>query len=157
MKKTAVITGTFDPITNGHMDLVLRCHAVFERVVLLVCQNGEKHCFFSAEERLAMATDALQGLPGVRAELATGLVADFLRSEDGVLVRGVRSGSDADYEIPMAQINRKLCGADTLLLPVRPEFMHLSSTYIRDMIRHGIDISDEVPRSVVLTLASRGR
>lgn len=116
--RTAVLPGSFDPITVGHLDLAARAAALFDRVILCVMINGEKRSLFTMEQRLEMARAALAGIPNARAEAWDGLLADF------------------GWELQLAQINRDLNpDLDTILLPARPEHLHISSTMVREMIR----------------------
>lgn len=145
--KTAVCPGSFDPITVGHLDLVCRAAAIFDQVILCVMVNGEKHHMFSLEERLELARAATSHLPNVRAEACGGLLAGFAREKGAcALVKGVRGGGDLDWEAQMAQINRDLHpGLDTILLPARPEHLHISSTLAREMLRHHQSLDRYIP------------
>ena len=136
--KTAVCPGSFDPITVGHLDLVERAAAIFDRVIVCVMVNSEKHPMFSLAERLSLVRAAVAHLPGVSAESCGGLLADFARERGArTLVKGARGGVDFDWEMQMAQINRDLWPQlDTVLLPARPEHLHISSTMVREMLRH---------------------
>lgn len=152
--KIAVCPGSFDPITVGHLDLAERAAAIFDQVILCVMVNGEKHPFFSLEERLALARAAVAHLPNVTAEGCDGLLADFARERGAVaLVKGARTGSDFDWEMQLAQINRDLCpGLDTILLPARPEHMHISSTMVREMLRYHQALSPYIPAGALRVL-----
>lgn len=145
--KIAVCPGSFDPITVGHLDLVERSAAVFDQVILCVMVNSEKHPMFSLEERLELAQAAIAHLPNVRAEACGGLLADFARERGALaLVKGARGSADFDWEAQLAQINRDLCpGLDTLVLPARPEHVHISSTMVREMIRHYQELDRYIP------------
>lgn len=145
--KTAICPGSFDPITVGHIDLAARAAAIFDRVILCVMVNAEKRHMFSLTERLELARAATAGLPNVEAAACDGLLADFARSQDAcALVKGVRGAGDLDWEIQMAQINRDLCpGLDTVLLPARPEHLHISSTLVREMLRYGRTPAPYIP------------
>lgn len=135
--KLAVCPGSFDPITVGHLDLVERAAAIFDRVVVCVMVNGEKHPMFTLEERLEMIRGAVAHMPGVEAAVCGGLLADFARERGAAaLVKGARGEADFGWELQLAQINRDLNpDLDTILLPARPEHLHISSTMVREMIR----------------------
>ena len=135
--RTAVLPGSFDPITVGHLDLAARAAALFDRVILCVMINGEKRSLFTMEQRLEMARAALAGIPNARAAAWDGLLADFARERGAAaLVKGARGEADFGWELQLAQINRDLNpDLDTILLPARPEHLHISSTMVREMIR----------------------
>lgn len=145
--KIAVCPGSFDPITVGHMDLAARAAAVFDKVILCVMVNGEKRHMFSLEERLALARAAAASIPNVEAAACDGLLADFARDRGAcALVKGVRGAADLDWETQMAQINRDLNPRlDTILLPARPEHLHVSSTLVREMLRYGRPLAAYIP------------
>ena len=145
--RTAVLPGSFDPITVGHLDLAARAAALFDRVILCVMINGEKRSLFTMEQRLEMARAALAGIPNARAEAWDGLLADFARERGAAaLVKGARGEADFGWELQLAQINRDLCpGLDTILLTARPEHRHVSSTMVREMLRYRQDLSHYIP------------
>ena len=136
--RRAVCPGSFDPVTVGHMDLAARAAAIFDRVILCVMVNGEKRHMFTLDERLALVRAAAAAIPNVEAAACDGLLADFARAQGAcALVKGVRGAADLDWETQMAQINRDLCPQlDTILLPARPEHLHISSTLVREMLRY---------------------
>ncbi len=127
--------------------LAERAAAIFDRVILCVMVNGEKHPMFSLEERLELARAASAHLPNVEAAACGGLLADFAREQGAcALVKGVRGSADFDWELQLAQINRDLCpGLDTILLTARPEHRHVSSTMVREMLRYRQDLSHYIP------------
>ncbi len=152
--KLAVCPGSFDPITVGHLDLVERAAAIFDRVVVCVMVNGEKHPMFTLEERLEMIRGAVAHMPGVEAAVCGGLLADFARERGAAaLVKGARSSADFDWEFQMAQINRDLCQRlDTVILPARPCHLHISSTMVREMIRYRQSLDGCVPPGAAAVL-----
>jgi len=145
--RIAVCPGSFDPITVGHLDLVERAAAIFDQVIVCVMVNGEKHPMFTPQERLELAEAALGHIPNAKAMACTDLLADFAREQGAcALVKGARTGSDFDWEIQLAQINRDLYPElDTVILPARPEHLHISSTMVREMIRYHQKLDDYVP------------
>lgn len=152
--RIAVCPGSFDPVTVGHLDLVERAAALFDEVVLCVMVNGEKRPMFSLDERLELARAAVAHLPSVRAESCSGLLADFARERGAcALVKGVRGGTDFDWEMQLARINRDLCPAlDTVLLPARPEHTHISSTMVREMLRYHQALDRYIPSGAMNAL-----
>lgn len=152
--RIAVCPGSFDPITVGHLDLIRRSAAIFDQVVVCVMVNGEKHPMFTPEQRLALVRQAVEGLSNVRAEVWTGLLAEFARRVGAcALVKGLRCGGDFDWEYQMSQINRTLEPAlDTVLLPAREEHLHISSTMVREMIRYHQDLEPYVPAGTAAML-----
>lgn len=149
--RTAICPGSFDPITLGHLDVVRRAAKLFDRVIVLVLSNGEKdRGMFAPRRRLELAKLAVDGLPNVEADLWTGLLADYARQQGAcALVKGVRNGTDFDWEDQMAWINRSLAEElETVLLPASPEYSWFSSTMAREMIRYGQDLTKYLPSGV---------
>ena len=153
--RTAICPGSFDPITVGHLDLAERAAAIFDEVVVCVMVNGEKRTMFTPRQRLEMVRAAVGHLPNVRAALWEGLLADFARREGArALVKGARGGTDFDWEYQMAQINRDLWPElDTVILPAQTRHLHISSTMVRDFIRHGQRLEGIVPPGAIPVLA----
>lgn len=147
----AVFPGSFDPVTLGHMDVIERAAALFDRVYICAMVNGGKSPMFTTEQRLEMLRAAVEALPNVTAELWTGLLADYAREKDARwLVKGARNATDFDAEFGMAQINRGLDQRlDTVLLPARAQFLHFSSTMVREMIKYGRPLDGYMPRAAV--------
>lgn len=149
--RTAICPGSFDPITLGHLDVVRRAAKLFDRVIVLVLSNGEKdRGMFAPRRRLELAKLAVDGLPNVEADLWTGLLADYARQKGAcALVKGVRNGTDFDWENQMAWINQSLVEElETVLLPASPEYSWFSSTMAREMIRYGQDLTKYLPSGV---------
>lgn len=144
---TAVFPGSFDPVTVGHLDIIERAAAIFDRLVVCIMVNGGKHPLFSMEERLRFLRASIAHIPNARAELCGGLLADFAREQGArTLVKGVRGCTDFDWEFQMAQINRGLWPElDTVFLPARSKHLHISSTMAREMIRYRQDLSGCIP------------
>ena len=153
--RRAICPGSFDPITVGHLDLAERAAAIFDEVIVCVMVNGEKRTMFTAQQRLEMVRAAVEHLPNVRAALWEGLLADFARREGArALVKGARGGIDFDWEYQMAQINRDLWPElDTVILPAQTRHLHISSTMVRDFIRHGQRLEGIVPPGAIPVLA----
>jgi len=150
--KTAICSGSFDPITLGHMDIIRRAAACFDRVCVCVVPNAEKtNQMFAPEEKLRLVQKATAGLPNVTAELWPGLLVDFARKHNAtVLVRGVRNGTDFDTEQQLALVNQSICPElETVLLIAAPEYQYLSSTVAREMIRYDQPLEKYLPLEIV--------
>lgn len=150
--RTAVCSGSFDPITLGHLDVIQRAAACFDRVVVCVSPNAEKRSqMFTPEQKLQLVRAAVAELPNVEAELWPGLLADFAAAHGaGVIVRGVRNVTDFDAEYQMALINKGICpGLETMLLPAGQEYQHFSSSMAREMIRYRQPLERYLPARVI--------
>lgn len=147
----AVYPGSFDPIHLGHMDLIERASAIFDKVYVCAMVNSGKRPMFTEEQRYEMLAAAVAGLPNVTAELWTGLLADYAKERGArYLIKGVRNGTDFDTELGMAQINRALEPTlDTVLLPARTEFLHVSSTMVREMVTYKRPLDPYVPAAAI--------
>lgn len=147
----AVFPGSFDPVTLGHMDLIGRAATIFDRVYVCAMVNSGKRPMFTKEQRYEMLSAAVAELPNVTAENWTGLLADYARERGArFLIKGVRNGTDFDTELGMAQINRALEPTlDTVLLPARTEFLHVSSTMVREMITYKRPLEPYVPAAAI--------
>ncbi|RLP06785.1 pantetheine-phosphate adenylyltransferase [Propionibacterium australiense] len=145
----AVVPGSFDPITLGHLDIITRAHDVFNEVIVAVGRNTTKNYLFDLDERLALVRDAVSGLSGVSVEPIDALLVDFCRAHDAaIIVKGVRFGSDFDYELQMSQLNRVLSGVETVLLPAGHDYGTISSTLLREVAANNGDISRFVTPAV---------
>ncbi|MCI8329466.1 MAG: pantetheine-phosphate adenylyltransferase [Oscillibacter sp.] len=150
--RTAICSGSFDPITLGHLDVIRRAAACFERVWVCVSPNAEKPSqMFTPEQKLRLVRAAIRDLPNVEAELWPGLLADFARGHGAcAIVRGVRNVTDFDAEYQMALINRGLCpGLETLFLPASASYQHFSSSMAREMIRYRQPLEKYLPASII--------
>lgn len=155
--RRCVCPGSYDPITNGHLDVITRASALYDDVVVAVLHNTAKQGTFSPEERITLIESATAGLPNVRA-VAFGdrLIVDVCRELDaGVLVKGIRGLTDYEYELPMALMNREMSGVETMLLPGDPAYTHYSSSLIRLIAQRGADVSAMVPAPVLGPLTER--
>lgn len=150
----AVFPGSFDPPTLGHVDVIERAAALFEEVVVAVAENAAKLPMFAPQERVELIRASVSA-PNVRVEAVDGLVADFAqRIGAATLIKGVRDSGDAQGELALALINRHL-GVDTVLLPCAQEMAHISSSFVRDISRHGGDVTSLVSPAVARALACR--
>ena len=150
--RTAICSGSFDPITLGHLDIIRRAAACFDRVCVCVSPNAEKkNQMFTPEEKLRLVQTAVADLPNVEAELWPGLLADFAVAHGATaIVRGVRNTSDFDVEYQMALINQGIHpGLETMLLPASAAYQHFSSSMAREMIRYGQPLEAYLPASIV--------
>ncbi len=134
----AIITGSFDPITLGHEDLIRRACALFDSVTVAICINSSKTGRFTPDQRMTIARAALADQEKVNLVFSSGLLATYCAEHDiGVIVRGIRSGADADYEIALSRINGDVApGLETILLPTNPAYSHISSNVVREMLRY---------------------
>ena len=156
MGLTALCPGTFDPVTNGHLDIIGRASETFEAVVVGALENPSKQPMFSLEERVAMLKEACTGMPNVTVVSFRGLLVDLARSHgDAVIVKGLRAISDYEYEIQMAQMNHRLAGVETLFMSTSPRWSFLSSSLVKEVARFGGDVSGLVPDHVRASLADR--
>lgn len=152
----AVYPGTFDPVTQGHLDIVRRAATLFDEVIVAVAKSSKKSPLFSLEERLALVKADCAGLTNVTAEGFTGLLADFCRRRDvAVVVRSARNASDYEYEVPMALMNRRMAGVETVFLTPTPEVQHISGTLVREIASLGGDVSDCVTRATAVALTAK--
>jgi pantetheine-phosphate adenylyltransferase len=149
MGLAALCPGTFDPVTNGHLDIVRRAAALFDPLVVAVLENPAKTPVFATEERVAMLKEAVSDLTNVEVATFSGLLVDLAaRRRIGVLVKGVRAASDFDYELQMAQMNHRMTGVETIFVPTNPKWSYLSSSLIKEVVRFGGDPVGLVPDHV---------
>lgn len=149
--KYAVVPGSFDPITTGHLDVIVRASRMFERVTVAVLVNSEKKYLFAPDERLAFVRAAVADLGNVDVVRSEGLLSDTAaQCGAGVLVKGARTAADFEYELSLAAIMREfLPGIESVILPSRPEFGHVSSTYARELIKFGAPLERALPEAVI--------
>jgi pantetheine-phosphate adenylyltransferase len=154
--RRALCPGSFDPVTNGHIDIIDRVARLYDEVVVAVFVNQSKSSMFAVEERLAMLTEVTGDYPNVTIDTFEGLVVDYCRVHDiPVIVKGLRAVSDFDYELQMAQMNRGLAGVDTLFMPTNPEYSFLASSLVKEIAKWGGDVSSLVPPDVLTRLKGR--
>jgi pantetheine-phosphate adenylyltransferase len=147
--RRAVCPGSFDPVTNGHVDVINRAARLYDELVVAVLVNPGKAGLFGVDERMELLRDAVAELPNVRVDSFEGLLVDYCRSHEiPVIVKGLRAVSDFEYELQMAQMNRELAGIETLFVPTAPQVGHLSSSLIKQIATFGGDVSRLVPKAV---------
>ncbi|CAN5131758.1 pantetheine-phosphate adenylyltransferase [soil metagenome] len=145
----AVCPGSFDPVTRGHVDIFERAAAQFDEVVVAVLINPNKSGMFSLDERIALIEESTAHLPNVRAESGEGLVVDFVKARGlTAIVKGLRSGTDFEYELQMAQMNRHVAGVDTLFVAASPQYSFVSSSLAKEVATLGGDVSALLPEPV---------
>ena len=157
MNITAVYPGTFDPITNGHSDLVVRAARMFDHVVLAIADNPEKSPLFSLEERIELARTVLKGSDNIDVVGFSGLLIDFAREcKAGVILRGLRAVSDFEYEFQLASMNRKLDSEiETVFLTPSENHTFVSASLVKEIARYGGDVSQFVNKIVHQSLAEK--
>ena len=145
----AVCPGSFDPVTLGHVDIFERAAAQFDEVIVAVLINPKKSGMFDIDERIAMIDEATAHLPNLHAESGQGLVVDFVR-ERGMtaIVKGLRTGTDFEYELQMAQMNKHVAGVDTFFVATTPAYSFVSSSLAKEVATFGGDVSKLLPESV---------
>jgi pantetheine-phosphate adenylyltransferase len=153
----ALFPASFDPLTNGHLDLVRRAHKIFPELVVAVATNVAKQGLFSVEERLEMLQAVIGDEPGVRITAFEGLLVDYAREIGArVLIRGLRAVSDFEYEFEMALMNKHLYPeVETLFMMTSPEFFYVSSSRLKELVRFGADVDAWVPPIVAKTLREK--
>jgi pantetheine-phosphate adenylyltransferase len=154
--RRAVCPGSFDPVTNGHLDIVGRAAGLFDEVVVAVLVNKSKRSLFTVEERIGMLEEVAQTFPNVVIDSFHGLLVDYCR-EHGIaaIVKGLRAVTDFDYELQMAQMNQRLSGVDTLFLSSSPEYSFVSSSLVKEVATYGGDIAHLLPDTVHARLQER--
>lgn len=152
--KTLVFPGSFDPLTNGHLDLLIRASRLAPRVVVAVAVNTSKKPLFSLQARCALLEEATAEIAGIEVIPFSGLLADFaIEQQAQALIRGVRGATDADYELQLAQVNSALNPLlETILLPASASTGFISSTVVKEVFKHGGNIDSFVPPCVVKAL-----
>jgi pantetheine-phosphate adenylyltransferase len=151
-----VCPGSFDPVTNGHLDIVGRASRLFDEVIVAVLINQAKTGLFTEDERIDMLREVTKGYDNVRVLSFRGLLVDFCRTHDAaVVVKGLRAVSDFDYELQMAQMNIGLAGIETLFMPTNPLYSFLSSSLVKEVAKWGGDVSAHVPDLVAARMTER--
>ena len=155
--RTVVYPGSFDPLTNGHLDVIERAARLFDRVIVAVAQNGEKQPLFTPEERCALVRGATRRLRNVETRIFDGLLVDYVRGCDAqAVIRGLRAVSDFEFEFQMALMNRKLDErVETIFMMPKDTYTFLSSRLVKEIARLGGDVRDFVPGNVRVALRKR--
>ncbi|MFA3783756.1 pantetheine-phosphate adenylyltransferase [Melioribacteraceae bacterium 4301-Me] len=155
--KKVIYPGTFDPVTNGHIDIIKRASELFDEVIVTVAKNPSKTCLFSLEERIQMLEESLKDFTRIKIDSFDGLVVDHAKQLGAVgIIRGLRAISDFEYEFQMALMNRKLSdGLTTIFLMPHEKYTYLNSTIIRNLAQFNSDVSDFVPPPVAKKLKEK--
>jgi len=154
--RRAVCPGSFDPVTNGHLDIIGRAAQLYDEVTVAVFVNQAKSSLFSVDERRELLEEVTAQYGNVRIDSFEGLVVDYCKAHGiAVIVKGLRAVSDFDYELQMAQMNRGLAGVDTLFMPTNPEYSFLASSLVKEIAKWGGDVSSLVPPNVLKRLIDR--
>jgi pantetheine-phosphate adenylyltransferase len=154
--RRAVCPGSFDPVTNGHIDIISRAASLYDEVIVAVLVNKNKSSLFTVEERIDMLSEVLAVYPNVRIDSFYGLLVDYCKTHDiPVIVKGLRAISDFEYELQMAQMNRGLASIDTLFMPTNPEYSFLASSLVKEIATYGGDVSTLLPGMVLEKLHER--
>ncbi|MBI1377743.1 MAG: pantetheine-phosphate adenylyltransferase [Frankiales bacterium] len=154
--RKAVCPGSFDPVTNGHLDVFVRAAEIFDEVTVAVLINKTKSSLFTVEERMDMLREVVAPYPTVVVDSFHGLLVDYCREHEiPAIVKGLRAVSDFDYELQMAQMNHRLAKIDTVFISTNPRYSYLSSSLVKEVATYGGDVSGLVPDSVLARLTER--
>jgi pantetheine-phosphate adenylyltransferase len=153
---TALIPGSFDPPTNGHLDVIERCAGLFDQIIVAIIKNPSKAALFTEAEREAMLAEVTADWDNVTIGAFDGLLVTYAEEVGAdVIVKGLRAVTDFDYELQMSQMNRQLSGIDTFFVATSPEYGYLSSSLVKDVSRLGGAIDELVPGTVAAALKER--
>jgi pantetheine-phosphate adenylyltransferase len=154
--RRVVCPGSFDPVTNGHLDIITRAALIHDEVIVAVFPNLSKHALFTLDERVGLLREVTGKIANVRVQKFDGLIVDFCRSHDiSAIVKGLRAVSDFDYEMQMAQMNYNQAGVETLFMTTNPLYAFLSSSLVKEFAKYDGDVSGLVPAPVLDALAVR--
>ena len=154
--RRCVCPGSFDPVTNGHLDVIERASRLYDEVTVGVLVNASKSGLFAVDERMEMLREATTAFGNVTVDSFQGLLVDYCRARDiPVVVKGLRAVSDFDYELQMSQMNNRLTGLETLFVATNPEYSFLSSSLVKEVATWGGDVSGLVPEPVLRRLSAR--
>lgn len=153
----AIYPGSFDPVTKGHLNIIARAAKSFDKLIVCVMVNSDKHPMFSLEERVDMLRRVTCGMENVEVDFSDSLLAEYAKSRGaGVIVKGLRAMSDFEREFQMAIINHKLNpGLDTMFLTAEHQFMYLSSSMVKEMGHYHVDLSDFLPQEIIPDFIAR--
>ena len=157
--KIAIYPGSFDPVTSGHLNIIRRAARIFDRLVVCVMVNGGKSPMFSLEERVELIRRVTKDLPNVEVDASSELLAEYARRKGGsVLIKGLRAGSDFEYEFQMALINRSINPElDTMFLSAEHQYMYMSSSTVKELGKFDVDLSDFLPEEIIPDFQERIR
>lgn len=154
--RKAVCPGSFDPVTNGHLDIIVRAASLFDEVTVAVLINKTKSSMFTVDERIDMLREVVAPYPNVKVDSFHGLLVDYCGTNGiAAIVKGLRAVSDFDYELQMAQMNHRLAGVETLFVSTNPLYSYLSSSLLKEIATYGGDVSGLVPETVLARLGER--
>ena len=150
VKKIAVVPGSFDPITNGHIDIIKRAAEIFDIVYVAVLNNSSKKPLFSTEERIQLISEVMQGTPNIHVESSSGLLIDYAKSKNAkVIVRGLRAVSDFEYEMQVTSMNRVLDETiETFFIMTKNQYSFLSSSIVKEVAKYNGNIRELVPEAI---------
>lgn len=156
-KKIAVVPGSFDPITNGHIDIIKRAAEVFDIVYVSVLNNSSKNPLFSAEERIQLIKEVMQNTPNIHVESSSGLLIDYAKAKNAkVIVRGLRAVSDFEYEMQITSMNRVLDeNIETFFIMTKNQYSFLSSSIVKEVAKYGGDVRELVPEAIEKALKDK--
>lgn len=155
--KIAIYPGSFDPVTNGHLNIIRRAANIFDRLIVCVMVNSGKNPMFTQQERADLIRRVTADIPNVEVDTADELLADYARRKGGcVIVKGLRAGSDFENEFQMALINHKINeNLDTMFLTAEHQYMYLSSSTVKELGRYNVDLTDFLPRQIIPDFQAR--
>ncbi|TWS18697.1 pantetheine-phosphate adenylyltransferase [Tsukamurella asaccharolytica] len=152
----ACCPGSFDPMTNGHLDIFRRAARIFDELVITVVVNPSKQGMFTIDERIALIEENVADLPGVTVDRWTGLLVDYAKEKGvGCILKGLRNATDFDYELPMAGMNMHLTGVETAFLTTAPQYSYVSSSLVKEVAKLGGDVSALIPPNVQTALSAK--
>lgn len=158
MKIKAIFPGTFDPFTIGHASLVERSLKIVDEVIIAIGKNEAKNTYFPLEERKHMIEDLYKNVSNIKVETYDGLTIDFAKQmKSEIIIRGIRTVNDFEYEKTIADTNRKIANVETIILFTEPEYTHISSSIVRELLRFGHDVSGFVPNKMKINFQQNNK